>query len=515
MPGNATRKTPPLTGTPAPWLDWEGDEADRTIRFIETYCRLPDWDYEPMVVADYQADEIRAWLDTDNPVSAAILSVARGNGKSTFVAAFVVARLFLTRHKPIIYVVAVSLQQAREVYGTASEMIEAEPELDGRAIVYTAINDPRVTTPFNGGQLKPRSADVAGLQGLKATLVVVDEVGFVGMDAWNAIVQGTGKRRGQLVVGIGTTGVQTSALWAITRRWQKEGRRPGKRERFSWYTAEPGGELDDPDDLVAANPLLADDRIDTAELAAVIDAERHRLPETQYRRYRRNEWAQDAGQSWLGHTGPGLFDSLHDPAAELRLLNQATFVALDVSKQLDCTAVVAGQELEPGVLTVVGRIWAPPRGTEVRQADVRDHLRRLAATMNVRAIAYDPMYFVGSAQELEEDGLPMVEFPQSPKRMTPAVMGTLDTLTNRELVHGWVDLIEDTGADPVDGREAFRSHVLSAAPKTNAAGFTLQKGADGLHIDAAVALAMCVQTWLTLRNDRTDEGLEAFLELNR
>ena len=53
----------------------------------------------------------------------------------------------------------------------------------------------------------PVASDLAGLQGLDPSLAVVDEIGFMPVACWNALVLASGKRPQSLVVGIGTPGI--------------------------------------------------------------------------------------------------------------------------------------------------------------------------------------------------------------------------------------------------------------------------------------------------------------------
>ena len=77
---------------------------------------------------------------------------------------------------------------------------------------------------------------------------------------------------------------------------------------------------------------------------------------------------------------------------------------------------------------------------------------------------------------LDEDGLPMVEFPQSLERMTPAVMGAHQSIVAGMLTH------DD---DPV-----FAAHIYNAVPNYTERGFTLAKRKSKAKIDAAVAMCM-------------------------
>ena len=106
------------------------------------------------------------------------------------------------------------------------------------------------------------------------------------------------------------------------------------------------------------------------------------------------------------------------------------------------------------------------------------HLRDLHRRFRVQEFAYDPAYFQRSAEMLLDDGLPMLELPQSPQRMVPAC-GTLYEL----IVGGVVGL----RAEPM-----FVDQLLSPAQRQTDQGWRLSKGKSKRKIDAAIAAAMAV-----------------------
>jgi phage terminase large subunit-like protein len=109
---------------------------------------------------------------------------------------------------------------------------------------------------------------------------------------------------------------------------------------------------------------------------------------------------------------------------------------------------------------------------------VESHLRELHRTYDVKEVAYDPAYFERSAQALADDGLPMVEFPQSAQRMVPACQ------TAYELICG--GLVEH------DGNPVFSDQVLAAVPRETDSGWRISKGKSKRKIDAAVAMVIAV-----------------------
>jgi len=217
--GRPNRTTVP---GPTPWDGWPQKGAARAIRWMETYC-VPPKGYgagKPLKLARFQKSWLRLVLK--GKVSSAAMELPRGNGKSTFLAALALWRLFDADETgaPQIPVVATTLSQAiRSVYGVAVAMVEAEPELAGRALIYSGIGTQRIRTPHNGGEMFPISNDPDGLQGLDPSLAVCDEIGFMPIESWDSLLLASGKRPRSLVVWIGTPGFDRhSALWHLRSR---------------------------------------------------------------------------------------------------------------------------------------------------------------------------------------------------------------------------------------------------------------------------------------------------------
>jgi phage terminase large subunit-like protein len=129
-------------------------------------------------------------------------------------------------------------------------------------------------------------------------------------------------------------------------------------------------------------------------------------------------------------------------------------------------------------------LWVPEPDRPVDVTDVMQHIRTVSKDYAVHAVSYDPRFFDVAATMLFDEGIPMVEVPQSLERMTVICGALLEAVKRSEIHHD---------ADP-----AFSAHVLNAVARNNEHGFTLSKGKSRGHIDAVVALALAM--------DRAREG---------
>jgi phage terminase large subunit-like protein len=324
-----------------------------------------------------------------------------------------------------------------------------------------------------------RVAAAAGTNdGGRPTLFCADELHeWIGNKArvFLVIANSLAKRRDGLVLVISTAGSEDAELL---------------RGLYDHGKAVLAGELDDAGFLLdwaeadaALNPhdgpevrrvmaLQANPHAEQFGLLEHIERRWQEIPEHEWRRYFANQWVAIAAESWLP---AGAWRAC---TSDLDLVDGAqTWAAIDMALKHDTVAVVHGQWVGER-LVVRHRAWMPPEGGIVDVASVEAHLRDLHRRFGLVEVAYDPAYFQRSAEALVDDGLPMVEFPQSAARMIPACQTAYELVGNGTIAH--------------DGSPVFADQVTSAAPRQVGEGWRLSKGKSRRKIDAAIALVMLV-----------------------
>jgi phage terminase large subunit-like protein len=471
--GNARTKFEDATA--GPWFRWtQKDPAERCIRFIETYCRSPKGVGfgKPLKLAEFQ----KAWIrDILKPgIRQAAFQAPRGAGKSTLLAAMAVWATFDRNPtgEPQVPIVATTVGQAkRAVYNVIVKMIAKEPALAARSISRTGIGDTKIVVndECGGGECFPTTNDVDTLQGLDPSFAIVDEIGFQPLAVWNALVLASGKRTVSLVVSIGTPGPdRESALWHL-RQAHLEGRSPAGVS-FTELSAPDGCDIRDKDMWRWANPAIDEGYLGIDALENDVEM----MPESEFRLYRLAQWVEGT-DCWLGVDGRKVWRALRSDH-ELTL-GADTWVGVDVGLKRDTTAVVIGQRRPDGALHTTARIWNPCDIGAIDVSAVMAHLRELNGTYNLIEVAYDPRHFELAATDLADEGLPMVEYPQSPERMVPACGSLYEAIMRGELSH--------------DGAADYERQILNAMPIHTDTGFRLTKSKSRGHIDAAIALALC------------------------
>jgi phage terminase large subunit-like protein len=465
--GNRTK----LVGitTPGEWLSWKGSEPAKYIRFVESYLTLPVGRTK-FILHPYQREWFEEWLA--DGTSIAMLKVARGNAKSTTTAGFALAHLFLTEDADIPVVASTVGQITKTVYGPMVRMVELNPELEGRVLKFSAWGSTKMTVPSMNSMVYPLADNPDSLQGLNPSLAILDEASVASQETWDALVLASGKRDRSLVLGLSTPSFKKDNPLLTMELAYKAGKAlPGFTYRE--YAAPEGCATDDQQAWYAANPGLSTTP-PVLKLSDLITSQ-SMTAEAAFRVYRLAQWVDEASECWLGENGRQVWANLADP--DYTMQDQApTWVGVDMALRHDTCAVVVGQLKHDGRVHAEAKIWYPDKDKGIDIREVMAYLRGLHKSYDLQGVFYDPKYFEYAALDLEDAGLPMVEYSQHPSSMTPAVGYCYEAITTGMITHN---------ADP-----AFTTQVLNAVPRETDTGFTLSKKASGNKIDAAIALCL-------------------------
>lgn len=224
-----------------------------------------------------------------------------------------------------------------------------------------------------------------------------------------------------------------------------------------------------------ANPALGDFLYEDA-LAALLPP---KTREATFRRARLCQFIAESDDPWLP---PGAWGACE----ERRDLEDGAEVVLgfDGSYNGDCTAIVActipAASGERPHLAVV-ELWEAPQGERhwlVPILEVEEAIRAACRRFKVAEVVCDPFRWARSMQVLEGEGLPILEYPQSPQRMTPATTRFYEAVVNGALSH--------------DGDPRLARHVGNAVLREDARGARIAKPDrhSKRRIDLAVAALM-------------------------
>lgn len=453
-----------ITVDPLDFGGWPEPGWERLVRFVREFVVVPKGvgAGEPFELRDWQVDLVRELFPTSGRPRTGLVSLPRGNGKTTLAATIALYELFASGTvSPQVMVVAGTELVARHTLKIAARMIEMSPMLAERAHLLQA----SIKVPHTGGELLTAASTVAALQGFDPSLLIVDELHTVTRDDWEAATSVAGKRPESLTLAISTpSDSQDSVMFELV----KYGRKGTDKSFFLREFAAPDGcDIHDVEAWAVANPALGD--FLTADgMASVASTMR----EAAFRRYRLGQWV-GAQDSWLPF---GAWDA----RAVDRDLQPGERVVLgfDGSASGDSTALVA-VTMDFHVVPI--KVWANPKrpGWRVPRGEVSNAVADCFARFDVVELAADPW---GWRSELEDWGKQhgerrVVEYNTGYRaRMGPATDRLYAAIMDGSMTH--------------DGDPVLAEHVRNTVATQTAVGAIVSKDKKNSprKIDATVAM---------------------------
>ncbi len=454
--------------TPLP-LRTRATGSARLAKFCQQFIVVPKGTgaRTRMRLRPWQVDLVASVWDAQPRPRLAGWMLPRGQGKSTLVAALGLYDLLLGQEGAQIVVAASDERQAGIVFSTAARMVDLDERLSSRVQVFQN----KLVVPERGATFTCLPAEPRRLEGLDPSLAILDEIGVVSREVYEVVALASGKRDESTVLGIGTPGPDPDDNVLLTMR-DYAASNPDDPS-FVWREHSAAGFEDHPPDCQhcweLANPGL-DDLVRRDAMHALLPP---KTREATFRRARLCQFVTDTDGAFLP---PGLWPSL--ATGEGVPDGAEVVLALDGSFNGDATALlVATVDRRPHV--DVAGLWEPPRADpeyRVPVADVEQAIRAACLRWRVREVVADPFRWTRTLQALDAERIPIVEFPQSAARMTPATTGTYEAAVNGDLSHS--------------GHADLARHVGNAVLTEDARGVRL--GKHRRHSTRRIDLAVCL-----------------------
>ena len=476
---------PPRWLTEVPIEDQLRGDGDLYADFAEAVCRVTkDSVASPagklLSLRPWQRELLRHSLarreDNRFRHRTALVGMARKNGKSALAASMGLAGLTVGGNGSEIYSCAADRDQARIVFGTAKRMIELDQELSS---MFTLYRD-AIEFKEKASVYRVLSAEAYTKEGLNPSpLVIFDEVhAQPSWDLWNTLSLAGGARADSLLFGITTAGVKTQAngqdslCYSLYQYGQKIVKEEVQDKSFFfawWEPTKPEGDHRDQSLWAEANPGLGD-IVDLGDFESAV----LRTPEAEFRTKRINCFVSTS-VAWLP---TGSWEAIEDKT-RVPIPGEEVVLAFDGSFSNDSTALVqwslGGDKPH---LSVVG-LWEKPddaeQGWHVPIAEVEQTIIGLArdTRFDVREIVFDPARWNRTFMVLDEEGLPVLAYPNSAERMVPATQKFFEGVVNQSFTH--------------DGDERLARHIANCVTKQSSRGVMVAKASSRRKVDAAVA----------------------------
>ena len=476
---------PPRWLTPVPIEDQMRGDGELYANFAEAVCRVTK---DSVASPAGKLLELRGWQkellkhtlarreDGRFRHRTALVGMSRKNGKSALAASMGLAGLTLGGNGSEIYSCAADRDQARIVFGTAKRMIELDEELSS---MFTLYRD-AIEFKDKGSVYRVLSAEAYSKEGLNPSpLVIFDEVhAQPSWELWNVLSLAGGARADSLLLGITTAGVKTqsngqdSLCYSLYQYGQKivKGETKDPSFFFSWWEpAQPEADHRDESLWIEANPGF-NDIVDREEMQSAV----LRTPEAEFRTKRLNCFV-NTSVAWLP---TGAWEALKD-TDRFPEPGEDVILAFDGAFSNDSTALVmwllGGEKPH---LMVVG-LWERPddaeQGWHIPVAEVEETIVSTFRDerFNVKEIVFDPARWQRTFMVLDEEGLPVVSYPNSAANMVPATQKFYEAVVNQSFTH--------------DGDERLARHIANCVTKQSSRGVMVAKASSRRKVDAAVA----------------------------
>jgi phage terminase large subunit-like protein len=476
---------PPRWITPVDLADRKRGDGPLYSEFAEAVCRVTKDSVaapagELLHLRDWQKELLNYALarrpDGRMKHRVALIGMARKNGKSALAASMGLSALTLGGNGSEIYSCAADRDQARIVFGTAKRMVELDPELSSMFTLYRDV----IEYKDKGSVYRALSAEAYTKEGLNPSpIVIFDEVhAQPNRELWDVMSLAGGARSDSLLLGITTAGVKTQAngqdslAYSLYQYGQKlvKGELTDPSFFFAWWEPKnPEADHRDKQLWIESNPGFAD----------IVDAEDFesavlRTPEAEFRTKRTNCFVSTA-TAWLP---TGSWEALID-AERTPEPGEDVILAFDGAFSNDSTALIAwllgGDKPH---LMVVG-IWERPddaeQGWHVPVAEVEQTIIDTFRNSNfqTKEIVFDPARWQRTFMVLDEQGMPVVSYPNSAERMVPATQKFYEAVVNQSFTH--------------DGDERMARHITNCVTKQSSRGVMVAKASSKRKVDAAVA----------------------------
>lgn len=408
----------------------------------------------------------------------ALIGMPRKNGKSALSSAAIGLYSLLGEgiNGGEVIAVAATREQARIVFSEAKRMVENSELKDMAQVFRDSIFVPETNSVF-----KVMSAEAFSAEGLNPSRVILDELhAQPNRELFDVMSLAMGNRGkiGQLVA-ITTAGVKSGADGqdSIAYSLYQYGKRVATGEIddpaffMAWWEAAPEADHRNPETWQAANPGF-DDIVSRADFESAVK----RTPEAEFRTKRLNQWVSSQ-MSWLPS---GVWENLEE--SQVIDVDDEYILGFDGSFSGDTTVIVGCRiptEDKPAHLFLVKAWEKPIDADDSWRVDIQDaefEIARFCASYKVREVACDPFRWQRSMEVLQDQGIPIVEYPStSARRMVTACAKFYDAVTEARISH--------------DGNPMMARHFTNAVIKIDNLGPRIVKENrnSNRRIDAAVA----------------------------
>lgn len=449
------------------------------VEFIERHCchikgKLAG---SPLTLEDWQADYVRTlfgWKRHDGTrrYRHSFVFLPRKNGKTLLLAAITNLMMFVERFKSPgaeLYCAASSRDQASLLFDVAAGMVRHNELMSKRCKIIKSVK--RIVSGDSFFRALPMEANTA--HGFNGSLICCDELhaweGERGREFYDVLQTSTGAREEPLSIDITTAGYdKASVCYKQFERALIVRDNPEYDEAFLpvLYFAEESDDYTDPATWRKANPNLGVSISEDYLHRECEKAKQSPSYESTFRRLHLNQWTESVSR-WLSSEKwqacsqvEGNRNAWEEWASSFD--GQACWAGLDLSATTDLTAFVMAFTIEGGKVALIPHFWVPSErmrersrrdkvpydvwcqhgwmtpieGGAIDYDIVRRDITELHKRYNIREVNFDRWGAPQLRQQLEGDGLTMLEFGQGFASMSAPTKELERLVLDTKIDHG-------------------------------------------------------------------------------
>jgi phage terminase large subunit-like protein len=442
--------------------------AEQHLRFIRN-LKLTEgrWAGQPFELMPWQKKGLSKIFGTLGPDGYrqyrwAYFELPKKNGKTPLAAAVALDLLFNDGEEGAqIYSAATERDQAALAFNIAARMVRQVPALEKRCKIVDSRHT--IYVPKTGSFYRAISAETKSKHGYNIHGLIFDELHALEDRAfWEVLTEGSGDARTQpLFFVITTAGYdRKSVCWELHEHAEKVS--TGVLEDPSFfsmvYSLPADADWESPKNWRKVNPaigkILSMDRIEDAYKRAIATPTRINA----YRRFRCCQWTEASTRFLTG----AAWDATAGIVLEQELLGRHCYAGLDLSSNIDITALSLLFPMDDGKRLTIMRFWIPEDsmrkrvekdrvpydlwvdrgfltatpGNVIDYEFIKQEIRDLSRRHRILEIAYDRWGATEISTALEAEGYTMAQMGQGFASMNAPTKELETMVLAKQLVHG-------------------------------------------------------------------------------
>lgn len=421
---------------------YDPEAAAYVQEFFESFLRHTkgQWSGKPFELLDWEKeinDALFGWKREDGTrrYRQAYVEVPKKNGKSSYAAGLAAYMLHADGEPGAeVYSAAYDRSQASIVYREASQMIRASSGLEKRTKLLDARK--RMVVPATNSFYQALSRDAHAAEGINVHCLIFDELHVQKTpDLWDALRYGGAARSQPLLMMITTAGVRQESIGYEQHKYAQQiidGTIIDTSFFAKIYAADKDDDWTDPEVWKKANPSFGITINEEDFAHECQEAQASPRKENNFRRYRLNQWTEQA-ERWLSLDK---WDACDDEPIDFK--GYDVYGGLDLASTTDVASLALGVE-HGGEWSVRNWYWIPEDnaaerehrdgvpylqwaregyieltpGNSIDYGAIQRKILELDSMYGIRELGFDPWNSTQFCQELaEQHGMSMVQVRQ-------------------------------------------------------------------------------------------------------